>query len=90
MTSTVEVADGLSIARGIPLSEEEQELVALTLGGYLREVTTRFGPHEAACMRSALTGAAWIAGATRISGCTRWTLRARSLPVASARARASA
>lgn len=48
---SVRVADRLSIARGNPLSEEEG-IGALTLSGYLREVTTRFGPHEAACMRA--------------------------------------
>lgn len=47
MTSSVEVADGLSIARGIPLSEEEG-IGALTLGGYVQEVAARFGPREAA------------------------------------------
>ena len=40
----------LSIVRGIPLSEEEG-IGALTLGGYLREVTERHGPREAACLR---------------------------------------
>ena len=40
MESKVEVVDGLSIARGIPLSEESG-IGALTLGGYLREVTQR-------------------------------------------------
>ena len=34
MTSSVEIVDGLSIVRGIPLSEEEN-VGALTLGGYL-------------------------------------------------------
>jgi fatty-acyl-CoA synthase len=51
MTSKVEVTDGLSIARGVPLAEE-QGIGALTLGGYLREVTEKFGPNEAACMRT--------------------------------------
>src|SRR5262245_19088017 len=41
----------LSIVHGIPLSEEKN-IGALTLGGYLREVTERFGPREAACLRS--------------------------------------
>jgi acyl-CoA synthetase (AMP-forming)/AMP-acid ligase II len=36
----------LSIISGPPLSEEEG-LGALTLGGWLREVTERFGPREA-------------------------------------------
>jgi fatty-acyl-CoA synthase len=51
MTARIEVADGLSIARGIPLAEE-QGIGALTLGGYLREVTQRFGPNEMGCQRT--------------------------------------
>lgn len=47
MTSSVEVADGLSIVRGIPLSEETG-IGALTLAGYVREITQRYGPREAA------------------------------------------
>ena len=43
----VEVTQGLSIARGIPLAEE-QGIGPLTLGGFLREVTQRHGPAEAA------------------------------------------
>jgi fatty-acyl-CoA synthase len=39
--------EGLSYAHGIPLSEESG-IGALTLGGYLREVTSRYGPAEAA------------------------------------------
>lgn len=46
----VKVAAGLSLATGIPLSEEEG-IGALTLGGYLRELCTRYGTHEAAVMR---------------------------------------
>jgi len=49
MTGSVEVADGMSIARGIPLSDEEG-IGALTLGGYVREITERFGSNEAAVM----------------------------------------
>lgn len=45
--SKVEVVDGLSIARGIPLSEESG-IGPLTLGRYLREIASRFGPREAA------------------------------------------
>ena len=45
--SSVTVEDGLSISRGIPLAEEEG-IGALTLGGYLREVTGKYGPREAA------------------------------------------
>jgi fatty-acyl-CoA synthase len=41
--------DALSIARGIPLSAEPG-LGALTLPGYLREVTTRFAAREALVM----------------------------------------
>jgi len=40
-------AEGLSLIRGIPL-EEEEGIGALTLGAYLQQVTTRFGPKEAA------------------------------------------
>lgn len=39
----------LSIIKGIPLAEEPG-IGALTLGGWLREVTTRHGPKEAALM----------------------------------------
>ena len=41
--------DGLSIVHGIPLSEEPG-LGALTLPGYLREVTQQYGPREALVM----------------------------------------
>ena len=44
------VDPALSIARGIPLSEE-QGIGALTLGGYVREVAARYGPREAAMIR---------------------------------------
>ncbi|MFC0206334.1 class I adenylate-forming enzyme family protein [Novosphingobium soli] len=47
MTGSVTVVEGLSIAHGIPLAEE-QGIGALTLGGYLREVVERYGPREAA------------------------------------------
>jgi fatty-acyl-CoA synthase len=47
MSESVVVADGLSIAYGIPLAVE-QGIGALTLGGWLKEVTERFGPNEAA------------------------------------------
>lgn len=47
MADSVEVVDGLSIVRGIPLSEE-QGVGPLTLGGFIREVTQRYGPAEAA------------------------------------------
>ena len=47
MTGKIEVADGLSIVRGIPL-DEEQGIGPLTLGGYVREVARRYGPREAA------------------------------------------
>src|SRR5262245_14591413 len=45
--SSVEVVDGLSIVRGIPLAEEEGN-GPLTLGGYVREIARRHGPREAA------------------------------------------
>lgn len=47
MTSAVEVVDGLSIARGIPLSEETG-IGTLTLGRYVRELASLYGPREAA------------------------------------------
>jgi fatty-acyl-CoA synthase len=37
----------MSYSFGVPLSEE-RGIGALTLGGYIREVTDRFGPREAA------------------------------------------
>ncbi len=43
----VEVTAGLSIANGIPLAEE-QGIGPLTLGGFIREVSRRYGPSEAA------------------------------------------
>ena len=46
----VEAAERMSIFHGIPLSEEPG-LGALTLGGYLKEVTTRFGSREALAIR---------------------------------------
>lgn len=51
MTGVVKVAEGLSLVTGIPLDEEDG-IGALTLGGYLKEVTDRFGPKEAAVLRS--------------------------------------
>ena len=50
MRYTADVMDGMSISRGIPLAEEEG-IGALTLGGYLREVSQRFGPNEALVLR---------------------------------------
>jgi len=50
MSSEIEVADGLSIARGIPLSEESG-IGSLTLSGYVREIAARYGPREAAMIR---------------------------------------
>ena len=42
--------NGLSLVRGIPLAEE-QGIGALTLGGYLKEVTENFSDKEAAVLR---------------------------------------
>ncbi|HEX7873558.1 MAG TPA: class I adenylate-forming enzyme family protein [Sphingobium sp.] len=50
MTSKVQVVDGMSLVRGIPLSEEEG-IGALTLGGYVREIKERYGPRDAAVFR---------------------------------------
>ncbi len=47
MPDRVEVERGLSIVHGIPLAEETG-IGALTLGRYLREITERYGPNEAA------------------------------------------
>ena len=58
MTSLL-VDPALSIARGIPLAEE-QGIGALTLGGYLREVVGRYGPSEAAVLRQWRCGRALV------------------------------
>jgi len=47
----IKIADGLSLVSGIPLADEVG-IGALTLGGFLREVTARFGTSEAAVMHS--------------------------------------
>ncbi|MBW8784350.1 MAG: AMP-binding protein [Novosphingobium sp.] len=47
MLKTGEAADDLSIIRGIPLAEEKG-IGGLTLAGYVREITERYGPREAA------------------------------------------
>jgi fatty-acyl-CoA synthase len=47
-----------SIVHGIPLAEEKG-IGALTLGGYLREVTERYGPREAACLRTGDAALRW-------------------------------
>ena len=49
--NTATTLDGMSLVRGIPLSEEKG-IGALTLGDYLKEVTTRFSEREVAVMRS--------------------------------------
>src|SRR3546814_8564802 len=62
-----------SVIHGIPL-DEEQGLGALTLPGYLREVTTRYAQREALVMHEA-------------TGTTRWSyaeLWAQSMAVARA------
>ena len=45
MEHTAQVIDGMSIACGIPLSEEP-DTGALTLGGFIREVCARYGPER--------------------------------------------
>lgn len=63
----------LSIVSGKPL-EDEQGIGALTLGGYVREIATRFGTSEAMVM-------------SRADRCERWTyddVLAKSLEVARA------
>lgn len=77
MTSRVQVENGLSIVRGIPLSEEEG-IGALTLGGFVREIAGRYGPNEVAVL--------WHDGPAG-SRAERWTyddLLARSMEVARA------
>ena len=61
MTEAVELSGKLSLARGIPLSEEHG-IGALTLGGYLRELSQRFGANEAAAMHG-------------VEGVERWSYR---------------
>ncbi|MCJ2177534.1 class I adenylate-forming enzyme family protein [Novosphingobium album (ex Hu et al. 2023)] len=46
MTAKVEVVDGMSVVRGIPLTEEPG-IGALTLAGLIREVCEAHGPREA-------------------------------------------
>ncbi len=46
MTGSTQTAGKMSLIRGIPLAEEEG-IGALTLGGYIKEVTTRFATNEA-------------------------------------------
>ncbi|HEX7821011.1 MAG TPA: class I adenylate-forming enzyme family protein [Sphingobium sp.] len=58
MTSKVQVVDGLSLVRGIPLADE-QGIGALTLGGYVREIKERYGPREAAVFRIGETAEHW-------------------------------
>jgi fatty-acyl-CoA synthase len=48
----------LSIAHGLPLAEEAGQ-GAQTIGGYLREVTGRFGPAEALVLRSGGERISW-------------------------------
>lgn len=65
----------LSVARGMALAGEEG-IGALTLGGFLDEVTARYGPREMGCMR-----------AGDGSGVIRWSyadLRANAMAVARA------
>jgi fatty-acyl-CoA synthase len=49
MNTGGDVSEGLSIVRGIPLSEE-QNIGALTLAGYIREVCERWPDNEAAVL----------------------------------------
>jgi fatty-acyl-CoA synthase len=58
MTSWNYVGGDLSISRGIPLAEE-QGIGALTLGGYLREVTQAYGPAEALVLREGESVTRW-------------------------------
>ncbi|MFA7601616.1 MAG: AMP-binding protein [Novosphingobium sp.] len=58
MTGWKYVSGDLSISRGIPLADE-QGIGALTLGGYLREVTQAYGPAEALVLREGDTIVRW-------------------------------
>ncbi|MBU6268827.1 MAG: AMP-binding protein [Sphingomonadales bacterium] len=49
MVAGVEIVGGMSIARGIPLAEEEG-LGALTLAGYIREICERYPDNECAVL----------------------------------------
>lgn len=51
MTLSASSPKNMSLFRGISLAEEEG-IGALTLGGYLKEVVDRFGPREAAVLRT--------------------------------------
>jgi fatty-acyl-CoA synthase len=55
------VSGDLSISRGIPLAEE-QGVGALTLGGYLREVTQAYGANEALVLREGDSVVRWTYG----------------------------
>jgi fatty-acyl-CoA synthase len=61
MANGILPAGGLSIARGIPLSEE-RGIGALTLGGFLREVTDRYREREAAVQHLDGTVVRWSYG----------------------------
>jgi fatty-acyl-CoA synthase len=54
----VQVVDGLSISRGIPLAEESG-IGALTMGRYVRELAERYGPREAAVIHLGDTVERW-------------------------------
>lgn len=58
MTSKVQVVDGLSLVRGIPLADEVG-VGALTLGAYVREIKERYGPRQAAVFRIGETVESW-------------------------------
>lgn len=73
MLDSLTIAGNLSLVKGPPLDEEEG-IGALTLGAYVREITERFGPKEAAVIHTA-------------EGVERWSydeLWARSVEVARA------
>lgn len=57
-TSTPLSDNALSIVSGVPL-EEEPGIGSLTIGGYLREVVSRYGPREAIVLRAGETRLAW-------------------------------
>ncbi|WP_372764090.1 AMP-binding protein, partial [Litorivivens sp.] len=58
MTQLAEIVGNQSLVKGIPLSEEEG-VGALTLGSFLKEVSTRYADREAAVMRTGDSAQRW-------------------------------
>lgn len=58
MDRLAEIIDNKSLVKGIPLSEE-QGIGALTLGGFLKEVTEKYADREVAVMRDGDSAQRW-------------------------------